>query len=114
MMFLFVVEKEEGLQRYSPLLPISPLNSIVKDLSIPHSSLLLSSGVADLESKSIVIGIAAGNAIVIGEIAASGGFDTLSDDFNHPALIGLILLLATAVIALRQWNNSSSLKRIWM
>ncbi len=109
-----LIEKEEGLQRYSPILGMSPFASLVKNRTIENNNMILSTAPCNMESKSSILAIAKNGGLIVGEVAASGGFDMLSEDFNHQALVGLICLLGAGVVFLRKLHVRSSLSRLWV
>lgn len=104
-------EKMEGLLRYEPLLPISPLRtpSHIHEVSSVQS---ISSASANVESQSLVLAFG-GPDIFFTRLAPSKGFDLLPDDFNRGmltvVLVGLIVLLNVI-----QWMNKKKVvSTIW-
>lgn len=104
-------EKMEGLLRYEPLLPISPLRtpSHVHEVASVQS---ISSASANVESQSLVLAFG-GPDIFFTRLAPSKGFDLLPDDFNRGmltvVLVGLIVLLNVI-----QWMNKKKVvSTIW-
>lgn len=113
-------EKEEGLVTYSPLLSLSPTQSLVKThrthvlTHTAQSAVSLAVAPTERESRCVVLGVAREGAVWASEVSASQDFDTLSQDFAHGALLALIALLAGCVVVLRQWTATSALKRLWL
>jgi hypothetical protein len=104
-------EKMEGLLRYEPLLPISPLRtpSHVHEVASVKS---IASASANVESQSLVLAFG-GPDIFFTRLAPSKGFDLLPDDFNRGmltvVLVGLIVLLNVI-----QWMNKKKVvSTIW-
>lgn len=108
-----LTEKEEGLVRYHPVLPLSPFSSITKTFSVAHGSAKLLSVPSSYESKCFILIAGYGSDFFVGTVTPSNGFDTLATDFNHPALITLISGLFVGVFTLRALFLRTSLKRIW-
>lgn len=93
---------------------MSPFASLVKTKTMENNHVIIAAAPCNLESKSSVLAISKNMGVIIGEVAASGGFDMLSEDFNHLALIGLIGLLGVGVLFLRRLHVRSSISRLWL
>lgn len=83
-----------------------------KALAFDGSIKILSSA-AHLESESFVVAHGESGDLFIDIFTPAQAFDSLSRDFNFPALIGLLLLLAVCVFILRQLNRRTTLQRLW-
>jgi hypothetical protein len=93
---------------------MSPFASLVKNRTWENDHVVLTAAPCNLESNSGVFAIVKNNGIIMSQVAPSGGFDMLSEDFNHVALLGLIGLLGAAVVMLRNLHVRSSLSRLWL
>jgi len=104
-------EKNEGLMRYAPLLPILPLKtpSHVYEVSSVQS---IASASANVESQSLVLAYG-GPDVFFARLAPSKGFDLLPDDFNRGllsvVLVGLIVLLNV----IQRMNKKKMVATIW-
>jgi hypothetical protein len=105
-------EKEEGLMKYEPLLPIIPMRtpSHVYEASSVQSILSAS---ANVESQSLVLAYG-GPDVFFTRLSPSKGFDLLPDDFNHGlltvVLVGLIMLLNV----MQQMNKKKMVTILWL
>ena len=104
-------EKMEGLIRYTPLLPIMPMNTPthVYEVSSVES---ISSASANVESQSL--GIAYGGPdVFFTRLAPSKSFDLLPDDFNRGLLSVVLVGLIVLLIVLQRMNKQRLIRLVW-
>mmetsp|Transcript_16375 Transcript_16375/g.15694 ORF Transcript_16375/g.15694 Transcript_16375/m.15694 type:complete len:1227 (-) Transcript_16375:96-3776(-) len=107
-----LAEKEEGLFQYNPFIHIMPQQALTQDSRVAGEAVHVLTASVRLESTSLVL-VFGGLDIFFTRASPSQGFDVLASDFNHPLLIFLLLILAIAVLGLRNIHNSKTLKQSW-
>lgn len=111
-----VSEREEGLVRYFPFLPLLPPMALTQEHALRPAGRYptqLLSAASYLESEALVFAFGPANDVLMTTVTPSHGFDTLAADFNYTALVGLITLLGAAVIVLRRMYMKTTLQRLW-
>jgi hypothetical protein len=78
-----------------------------------HGASQIVSAPSALESSSLVLSFGGGVDFHVNRALPSQGFDLLSSDFNHSLLVGILLMLALAVLVLRRMHQKKQMKTIW-
>jgi len=104
-------EKIEGLQRYSPIIPMIPQFTSSYTLTVEGVKFISTTPV-HVESHTLVL--AHGGAdIFFTRLSPSKGFDLLPDDFNKGVLSVVVMGLLGVLMFLQRKNNQKSLIIGW-
>jgi hypothetical protein len=101
--------------KYNPIIPIISTAVLTqrKRLQFSDHRMTILSTAAHLESESFVIGFGYYGDFFVDIFTPAQAFDALSKDFNYAALVLLLLGLLAAVLALRHFNQKTTLNRLW-
>lgn len=116
-MLMLCTEKEEGLQRYNPLVVFNPVQALTSDNLLSGSGSLDSvAAPSSLESSCTVVLFARGGSRGVRVLShvPSQGFDTLAEDFNHALLLLLLGGLGAGVLVLKSLHTRNTLRRLWL
>ncbi|EFA86054.1 hypothetical protein PPL_01290 [Heterostelium album PN500] len=103
-------DQEEGLIPYHPNLNFPPYLYITYNTTIPLLNSMTTAGTGK-ESTSIIV--STGIDFFVALIAPSSGYDVLSHNFNHFALISTSMLLAALTYITRMLRKNKILNRKW-
>jgi hypothetical protein len=110
-------EKEEGLQRYLPMVALQPTQSLTGAKALEGSGVLRAvAAPSNLESTCTVLlfAQAGSRGVAVLTHMPAQGFDTLAPDFNRPLLLLLLSALAVCVLALRYLHAQNTLRTLWL
>ena len=105
-------EKEEGLFRYEPILPIVPMKTPSHVYEVSSVRTILSAS-ANVESQSLIIAFG-GPDVFFTRLSPSKGFDLLPDDFNRGLLTVVVVGLIVLLYVLQQMNKKKMITTLWL
>lgn len=105
-------EKEEGLFRYEPILPIMPMKTPSHVYEVSSVQTILSAS-ANVESQSLIIAFG-GPDIFFTRLSPSKGFDLLPDDFNRGLLTVVVVGLIVLLCVMQQMNKKKMITTLWL
>ena len=103
-------DREEGLIRYSEVIPILPSDWVTQH-RVVHDIRGLVTAPAELESN--IHFLAFGLDLFYARITPSQSFDALDDDFNHVLLSLTLVALVAAVVVARRVADANELHHAW-
>ena len=103
-------DREEGLIRYSEVIPILPSNWVTQH-RVVHDIRGLVTAPAELESN--IHFLAFGLDLFYARITPSQSFDALDDDFNYVLLSLTLVALVAAVVVARRVADANELHHAW-
>lgn len=108
-------EKEEGLQKYHPIIFLNPQSYVTLDQAMArgYGPVLVASSPTQLESTSAVFSVW-GKDLYFNIVKPSQNFDSLASDFNHVMLVLILSTLALVVFVMRRYAKNKQLKSSWM
>ena len=103
-------DREEGLIRYSEVIPILPSDWVTQH-RVVHDIRGLVTAPAELESN--IHFLAFGLDLFYARITPSQSFDALDDDFNHVLLSLTLVALVAGVVVARRVADANELHHAW-
>jgi hypothetical protein len=100
------------LTQYNPFLSLQPALAVTADCVI-HGLSSLVSAPTRLESTTLILSYGGADVHYTRSSQASGGFDSLKSDFNHPFLLLILAALAIICYVLRSLASAKQLRKAW-
>ena len=98
--------------QYNPFLTLSPLQAVTADAVVHGLSSQLSVPTR-LESTTLIFSYGGVDLHYTRSSQASGGFDSLKSDFNHPLLLAILVALAGVAYLLRNLAHAKQFRKAW-
>lgn len=99
--------------QYNPFVSLTP-QQLVTDESVVRGLSAIASAPTRLESTTLIFSYGGADVHYARSSQASGGFDSLSSDFNHPLLVLILVVLAVLSYMLKRFAINKQLKKAWM
>lgn len=99
--------------QYNPFVNLVPQQLVTAE-SVVRGLSALASAPTRLESTTLIFSYGGADVHFTRSSQASGGFDSLSSDFNHSLLLFILIALAIISYMLKRFAVNKQLKKAWM
>ena len=99
------------LDRYSPLLPLSPMFVESYSENVESPSIITSTS-ANLESQTLILALG-GPDIFFTRFAPSKGFDSLPESFNKLSIVIVLIVLYMVIQTLKSMSEKKFVIQFW-